>query len=143
MDTMNERKNEDLIIKITKLNDENFINIEKIVNEIFEKQNAKLVSCVFETNACFDARKHGGPYVAVIEGIDTDGKIIRKVANNKTTVWDSKHKYSTSRWIIDLPIGTKIEARLRDGSWKNEHRSYFIVTESGLQDSDRKTVMGL
>jgi len=114
-----------------------------LAEERIRELTAGKVRCFFETHRDYDPRKHGHAYVAIVKGRGADGKIIREFLNNCQRVYDSKHKYYTARWEVDLPVGTKIEARLEEGSWKNERRSYYIITEEGPEEVDRKEVLGI
>ncbi len=116
---------------------------EAVAKEIQTRKltEQKLVSVKFETCDYFDPRKHGGAYVAIVK--NENGKVNRLFLDVTNKVYDSKRKTYKAIWIADLPVGTKIEARLNDGSWKNEDRDYFIVTETGIEASSRKEVLGL
>lgn len=105
-------------------------------------RTADLVHCTFETNRSYDPRKHGHAYVATINK-DESGRPLRGFLNNAQRAYDSKHKYYDARWEADLAIGTKVEARLDEGSWKNESRSYFIVQPDGLHEVTRQAVLGI
>lgn len=74
-----------------------------------------------------DPRKHGGPYAALL-AVDKTGKLVREFLDlprffgKRTVRLDG---------VIDLPTGAIIEMRV-DGSWKNDYRLYYEVTEQGL-----------
>lgn len=105
------------------------------------EEHAQLVHIVLDTDGYYDSRKHGGAYAAVITS--ESGKTKRDFIERTSIAYDSKHKYYKARFEADLPVGAKIEARLSDGSWKNESRSYYVVEENGLRDATRAEVLGI
>jgi len=133
--------------KMKELSEMNFSELQelqKLISEEIQKRKLaeqKIVSVSFETCDYFDPRKHGGAYVAIVT--NTNGKIERQFIELTNRTYDSKRKTYKAIWNVELPVGTKIEARLNDGSWKNEDRDYYEVTENGLEKVSRSTVLGI
>jgi len=130
--------------ELSEMNFSELQELQKLISEEIQKRKLaeqKIVSVSFETCDYFDPRKHGGAYVAIVT--NTNGKIERQFIELTNRTYDSKRKTYKAIWNVELPVGTKIEARLNDGSWKNEDRDYYEVTENGLEKVSRSTVLGI
>jgi hypothetical protein len=114
-------------------------DIAALVAKLAEAQRVadgpKTVRVILETEGWFDKRKHGHAYVALLEV--KEGKVTRNFLRPARRIWDSRRKSYMARWEFDAPVGARIEARLDEGSWKNERRSYFEVTPQGLKAINR------
>lgn len=100
------------------------------------------VEVVLETDGWYDPRKNGPAYVAIIRD-KPGGGIEREFMDPVQKVYDSKRRSYRARWVFRAVPGTRIEARIRAGSWKNEYRSYYIVTFDGVREASRAEVLGL
>lgn len=132
-------------IRLDEMGVEELERLKEAIEKELEKRRARddgMVWVELETDGWFDRRKHGNAYVAIVKRGE-DGKIQREFIEWTDRVWDSKHKYYKARWVFKAPVGAKIEARLTDGSWKNDYKSYFIVKEDGLEEVSREDVLGL
>lgn len=130
--------------ELSEMNFSELQELQKLISEEIQKRKLaeqKIVSVSFETCDYFDPRKHGGAYVAIVT--NTNGKIERQFIELTNRTYDSKRKTYKAIWNVELPVGTKIEARLNDGSWKNEDRDYYEVTENGLEEVSRSIVLGI
>lgn len=101
--------------------------IKKIKDEKAEKVILKL-----ETDGWFDRRKHGSAYVAKLSL--RDGKIEREFIPFTFREWDTKGKYYRAEWEIEVKDGEVYEARLTDGSWKNDYKEWFVIENGEKRD---------
>lgn len=88
-----------------------------------------------ETVPAFDPRKHGHAYVAVLVP-RSNGKIDREFLDGDARQWDTKRKYYFRAWNVTVPAGTVLEARLNDGSWKNDYRDWYRVDPAAEDGSN-------
>jgi hypothetical protein len=80
----------------------------------------------FETDQAFESRKHGHAYVARLF-FDTDTeKINREFLESMGRTWNGK-QYYYEKWFVELTENDVIEARLTDGSWKNDYRYWYQI----------------
>jgi hypothetical protein len=86
----------------------------------------------WELKTCdyYDHRKHGHAYIARLAK-DSAGKVIRLFVDGGSRLWDSKRRTYTQTFVLDVRAGEVLECRLNDGSWKNDHREWFIVGPAG------------
>jgi hypothetical protein len=115
--------------------------LESIVEKVeSEQQNRKQgIQCELKTDENFDHRKHGHAYVARIDKVN--GKITRDFIDRTNIKYDSKRKYYQAQWLFEAKEGDKFEARLTDGSWKNDYKSYFVVKNGELVESSSDEVL--
>ncbi len=83
----------------------------------------------------FDSRKHGQAYVAILT-YDDDGRVQRRFVEHLNRHYDGKRKYYDANWRFEAKVGTVLEARLSDGSWKNDYRQYFVVESDNIRSVD-------
>lgn len=97
----------------------------------------------FKLRTCdaFDSRKHGHAYVAILSKLD--GKLTREWIDNSGKLWDRKHKYYSTTFEFDAPDGTVLEARLTDGSWANDYREWYVVSDGALKEVEQRTAVEL
>jgi len=122
--------------QIKELGIEELKELKNFVNTLIEEKKEGKVFRL-ETINNFDARKHGHAYVAKL-CVDENGKVDRKFFNMQDRIYDSKRKYYQATWEIELKEGDIIEARLDDGSWKNDYRNWFIVENGELKEISQK-----
>ena len=96
---------------------------------------AKEVEVVLETGL-YDPRKHGHAYVAILRC--KNGKLEREFVKRAATVRGRKGYHYIAVWRFKARVGEVLEARINPGSWRNEYRDYFLVTENGLVSLSRK-----
>jgi hypothetical protein len=83
----------------------------------------------FETDQAFENRKHGHAYVARLF-FDTDTeKINREFLESMGRTWNGK-RYYYEKWFVELAENDVIEARLTDGSCKNDYRYWYQIRKS-------------
>ena len=116
-----------LEVKLSELtNEELLFLIEKCKGEI--KRRKASTTITLSTVANYDSRKHGKPYVAFLT-YDAQGKMQRRFVDATNTIYSSNKKYLQREFVFEASDGAIIEARLNDGSWKNEKREYFVIED--------------
>ncbi|WP_157109874.1 hypothetical protein [Thermanaeromonas toyohensis] len=100
------------------------------------------IEIVLETDGWYDPRKNGGAYVAIVRD-RPGGGVEREFVDPVQKVYDSKRRKYRAKWVFRALPGTRIEARIRSGSWRNEHRDYYVVGPDGLREASQGEVLGL
>jgi hypothetical protein len=104
----------------------------------------KIIHCHFQVRA-FRADKHGHAYVAKL--LKKDNQLAREFLPSTTRAYDSKRKYYDTDYLLDLEVGTVLEARLDAGTWAKDHRSWYLIEEDGpkeiSQQQARSIVLGI
>jgi len=103
------------------------------MEELNEKTGKKMVEVEFKTSN--DPRKHGAPYIAVIEGLDEKYGFKRKFLGER--VYGKKLVEVSFKGALEE--GTIVEIRCAS-SWKNEYRYYAVVKENA-DYSDSKSII--
>ena len=100
------------------------------------------------TDNSFDPRKHGHAYVAVLT-MGEGRKVNREFVQGGSRRWDTKRKTYSQDWEFTVPVGTVLECRLTDGSWKNDYRVWYVVnpasegSEDGLESISQSAAHAL
>jgi hypothetical protein len=101
--------------------------VDGIVNYIknTEKKRVKV-----RINVEGDIRK-GGVYMAVIKGLDNRYKFKRQFMEG-VKFYNRKNNILYIDFNLELETGDLVEIG-EGGSWKNRYRTYYVVTERGLE----------
>ena len=89
------------------------------------KEDKQFIVKTFES---IDPRKNGHAYMARLSF--ADGKASREFIDCNGKNWDSKHKYYDTSFTFRAKEGDKFEARLDDGSWKNDSKVWYMVVKN-------------
>lgn len=100
------------------------------------------VPVILETCESFDSRKHGHAYVALLHYVPGKG-ITREFINGENRVWSSSRKYYSQRFRFQAREGDVFEARLDDGSWKNDSRDYITIDGGDVKKISQREAFSL
>ena len=106
------------------------VAVEIVTRDVPAIEPPAEVTVTLATCSSFDSRKHGHAYVASLT-MGEGRKIDRVFIAGSSRRWDSKRKYYSQDWEFPATIGTVLECRLNDGSWKNDYREWYVVESDG------------
>lgn len=121
-----------VVEKINKLKQE-IVELEKKLSELDGEEILPKIELETEDN--YDPNKHGHAYVAKVSM--KFGKLDREFLNRTNIMYNGDTYWAN--WLIELPVGTKLEARLNSKGRKE----YFMITEDGyIEISPKEIVKG-